>query len=185
MDSFSFLWKCICTTLTCPTFLSLLLLVCPTFQHQIWLINRDMQSHFRYLLVYPGNNTMYWFSDRRSMCNVTWEKFNYTTVPVYNEMFLLENQYLKVLLEKLFLGLLALFFLGVGVRLLRCSKSGITTFTKLIKQGCQWEVAWKTQIVPQPNATITNTHKKKKCNNKEHRWNHISAYVISSLLSLI
>ena len=80
---------------------------------------------------------MYWFSDRGSMCNVTWEKFNYTTVPVYNEMFLLENQYLKVLLEKLFLGLLALFFLGVGVRLLCCSKSGITTFTKLIKQVLQ------------------------------------------------
>ena len=68
---------------------------------------------------------------------MTWEKFNYTTVPVYNEMFLLENQYLKVLLEKLFLGLLALFFLGVGVRLLCCSKSGITTFTKLIKQVLQ------------------------------------------------
>lgn len=137
MDSFSFLKKCICTTITCPTFLSLLLLVCPTFQHQIWLINRDMQSHFRYLLVYPGNNTMYWFSDRGSMCNVTWEKFNYTTVPVYHEMFLLENQYLKVLLEKLFLGLLALFFLGVGVRLLCCSKSGITMFTQLIKQVLQ------------------------------------------------
>ena len=80
---------------------------------------------------------MYWFSDRGSMCNVTWEKFNYTTVPVYNEMFLLENQYLKVLLEKLFLGLLALFFLGVGVRLLCCNKAGITTFTKLIKQVLQ------------------------------------------------
>ena len=68
---------------------------------------------------------------------MTWEKFNYTTVPVYNEMFLLENQYLKVLLEKLFLGLLALFFLGVGVRLLCCNKAGITTFTKLIKQVLQ------------------------------------------------
>jgi len=43
----------------------------------------------------------------------------------------------KVLLQKLFPGLLALFFLGVGVRLLCCSKSGITTFTKLIKQVLQ------------------------------------------------
>lgn len=57
---------------------------------------------------------MYWFSDRGSMCNVTWEKFNYTTVPVYNEMFLLENQYLKVLLEKLFPGLTRTFLLRGG-----------------------------------------------------------------------
>ena len=112
---------------------------------------------------------------------MTWEKFNYTTVPVYNEMFLLENQYLKVLLEKLFLGLLALFFLGVGVRLLCCSKSGITTFTKLIKQvlqpltseikksdavmliyiGVPMGGGMQDTIVQQPNSTITNTHKKK------------------------
>jgi len=43
----------------------------------------------------------------------------------------------KVLLQKLFPGLLALFFLGVGVRLLCCNKAGITTFTKLIKQVLQ------------------------------------------------
>jgi len=43
----------------------------------------------------------------------------------------------KVLLQKLFPGLLALFFLGVGVRLLCCNKAGITPFTKLIKQVLQ------------------------------------------------
>jgi len=95
----------------------------------------------------------------------------------------------KVLLQKLFPGLLALFFLGVGVRLLCCNKAGITTFTKLIKQVLQpltSEIKKSDAVmliyigVPMGGgmqdtncaATKCNNNKysqkKKKCNNKEH-----------------